>query len=175
MATMNNQFKTPARRLHFIYAYGCLAIVVVMLLLPFLVPIDETGMILGLMFVGVLLSKSAWHFFRAFRTPSRKQVMPMGELVKRLPTSSQIVYYRRVLWISGIAFPLMAALLAFDLHRLETGEVNRVSIWIPIVPIYQYLGYWPSVLSPLVFGVICGGALALKIRKLSGSEGVPDR
>lgn len=165
MALMTS--KTPARRFHFICAFGLLTVALAISSLPLLVPLDRTGDAMVLVLVAAALARSIWHFVKALRSSPRTYIVHIAAVVKRLPKSSQIRHFRRKLWIAAAAFTVMTTWLAIELYRLETGAINEALAWAPLAFIYSSFGYWPAVLSSALLGIACCAMFAKKIRTLS--------
>jgi hypothetical protein len=162
-----NFFETPARRLCIVRACGLFVVALGIGLFPFLVDIDKEGQLFCFAGAGFCLLLGALNVWWARRTPPDETVTA---IVDRAPVPAQIRYYRRVLWLSAITFPLMTVWVAYDLSELESGRADDVTIWAPLVPIYANFGYWPTVLSLFLTGVCCCVLFSVKIRKLRAHE-----
>jgi hypothetical protein len=70
-----------------------------------------------------------------------------------------------VTWHSFILLPTIFVGLTIvtvqDLNRLESGEAESVRVFAPLALSYKLLGYWPTVLLPVLVGVLCLVALIL--------------
>jgi hypothetical protein len=42
-----------------------------------------------------------------------------------------------------------------------------VQLWFPLGLIYEHMGYWPTVLTPICFGIICVVIFRWKMTKIS--------
>lgn len=157
-------YETPLRRLRIVRACGLLIVALVIGLLPFVLDLDEEGVIFCYAGGGFCMLLGMLNLWLARRASPDETVT---EIPERAPVPAQIRYYRRAFWLSAITFPVMTIWVAYDLHQLESGAAKNVRIWAPLVPIYEHLGYWPTVLSLLLFGVGCCVILAFKIRRLT--------
>ena len=109
---------------------------------------------------GVVLLVLAWRMPRDAEPPAE----PTPAMV-----AAQVQYLRRALYMGIPAFVVSSVWVAWDLYRLETGAVQRVSVWVPVALLYDYFGFWPSVLFVPVLGAVCLPLLRRKIRRLSAS------
>src|SRR5437867_11135288 len=123
--------ETPLRRLRFVRACGLLIVAVVVGLLPFVLDLDRQGIIFCYAGAGICMLLAILNFYLARRTSPDATVTENPE---RAPVLAQIRYYRRALWLSVIAFPMVAIWVAYDLHQLESGAAETVQIWVPLVP-----------------------------------------
>jgi hypothetical protein len=157
-------YETPLRRLRIVRACGLLLVALVIGMLPFVLDLDREGTIGSYVGGGFCMLLGLLNLWLARRTGSDDIVT---EIPERAPVPAQIRYFRQGFWLSAISFPVMTIWVAYDLHQLESGAVKDVRIWAPLVPIYEHLGYWPTVLSLLSLGLVCCVFLAFKIRKLT--------
>jgi hypothetical protein len=86
------------------------------------------------------------------------------------PVSEQARYYRRMLWLTAVAFPPMTVWMAYDLRRLESGAAEHLSISAPIAVVYEHFGFWPAVLVLPGLGILCFLVCVRKLRKLRSRE-----
>lgn len=77
----------------------------------------------------------------------------------------QINFYKRYIYISLVAFPILSFFIISELNDLESGRVQSVSIWGPVSFIYQQFGYWPAILFVPILGFISITVFIYKIRK----------
>jgi hypothetical protein len=82
-----------------------------------------------------------------------------------MPFSQVLSRYWKQILLFGSAFVALTVITVMDLNALESGAVQSVRLWAPIVSFYERFGYWPAVLLVPVLGVVCGGALCLKMMK----------
>lgn len=64
-------------------------------------------------------------------------------------------WYHHIGW--GTLCLVFAILVAYQLNKLELGEVSSVRIWWPVAILYRTLGFWgaiscPSIIALLLFG-----------------------
>jgi len=158
------QNEGPARRLCLVRAWSYLALVVGLIALSFLMDLsDVEGRIFGGCIVGFFLSCSLYNFWKARRTPPNEVVVSNPEL---LPAPVQVSYYRRMLVLSLIAFPILAAWTIYSLNQLQSGAEKSVEVWAPVSFVYEIFGYWPAVLALPVLGTVCCAVFLHKLRKL---------
>jgi hypothetical protein len=78
------------------------------------------------------------------------------------PTS----YYRCILWVVLIAFPILAGKVAYDLRMLESWRTDSASIPIPIAMVYDDYGFWPAVCIVPAIGIVCSLLVLYRIHWL---------
>ena len=103
----------------------------------------------------------------ARRTPAEALVTTIPD---RAPVPAQLRYYRRMLWLSLVAFPVMSALVAYELHELESGAADSVRLWAPLGALYERFGYWPAVLAPIFLGIACAALFVFKLRRVASDD-----
>jgi hypothetical protein len=159
-------YETPVRRLWLVRGVGLLVLTAAFTVIPLLVQLDTMGRFACYGFAVGCAAAALYCIRRARRTPK-------GEVVYALPAAAppeeQLRMYRGLLWVSFVCFPLLSAAVVYELKPLEAGETDRARLWAPLVPIYEHFGFWPAVLSPLLFGAVCCAVFAWKIRALSKS------
>ncbi|MBK6903532.1 MAG: hypothetical protein IPH04_12220 [Saprospirales bacterium] len=74
-------------------------------------------------------------------------------------------FYKGFFWLTLGAFSLLTLITIWDLNDLETGAVAQVSVWWPIAFLYSNFGYWATVLSIPVLGMIGAGIFFWHWRK----------
>ncbi len=74
------------------------------------------------------------------------------------------LFWKQMLFFGG-AFIVMTVITVSDLNALESGEVETVRLWAPIVSFYERFGYWSAVLLPPVLGLVCGSILCWSLMK----------
>jgi len=157
-------YETPVRRLWLVRAGGLLALMIAFALIPTLVPLDTTG---GFVPYGFAVGCAA----AALYCVRRSRRTPKGEVVHAMPAAATPAerrrMYRGLLWVSFLCFPLLSGLTAMELIPLESGETHEATLWNLLIPIYRLLGFWPTVLAPLILGIACGAIFAWKLRALS--------
>lgn len=154
---------TPLPRYYRGRGIAMLALAVVLILVSLLPAVDSLGLVFCLV-LAALCTVSGFLNLRRARRASPQAVATI--FPDRLAPAHQVRYYRRMLWLSAIAFPLLTVWVTWDLHRLETGLVESVSLWFPLVAIYRAFGYWPTVLATALCGVGCCTVFARKLRAL---------
>jgi hypothetical protein len=89
------------------------------------------------------------------------------ENIAAAPANLQVKYIRKITILSYFAFPAMSAFTAWELKNLESGNAETVQLWFPLGLIYEHMGYWPTVLTPICFGIICVVIFRWKMTKIS--------
>ena len=103
---------------------------------------------------------------RAYRAaPEARVALPMDGA----PVSSQIAVNRRLLWISAVAFPVLTAWTAYDLHQLDVGAAKEVRVFLPVAPLYHHVGFWPAVCFVPALGIFCCAVFVIRIRRLKAT------
>jgi hypothetical protein len=97
---------------------------------------------------------------------SKSHSQPMSREQWSGVTFGQIIrqFWKQILFFGG-AFLAMTVMTVMDLNALESGEVETVWLWAPIVSLYERFGYWPAVLLPPVLGLVCGSILCWSLMK----------
>ena len=63
------------------------------------------------------------------------------------------LWWGKIIW-SFLVYGLGAWVIS-DLVRLESGEAESVTLWVPIIRLYEYFGFWPAVgILPLIGTVL---------------------
>ena len=86
------------------------------------------------------------------------------------PVADQIIYYRRILRFGAVAFLVLSVWIVIDLNDLESGRVDHVSNWAPIMMLYSLCGYWVGVLTTPILGVFTIISLYRKIMQLEKAK-----
>jgi hypothetical protein len=73
-------------------------------------------------------------------------------------------HWKQVLFY-GAAFVGLTVIVILDLNALESGRVESVSLWAPIVSFYERFGYWSAVLFSPTIGFFCAWAISRKLMK----------
>lgn len=169
-------YETPLRRLRLVRAGAALVLAIAFAVIPFVAQLDTFGRVLSYASSGACVLAALVYVLWSRRTPPEKIVVAFPA---HAPPSEQRRLYRRMLWASVVAFPVLTATVAYELHQLESGKKDRARLWAPLVPIYEHLGFWPTVLAPLLLGAVCCVVFVVKLRKLartaSRTEKLPDR
>ncbi len=157
-------FETPIRRLCLVRAGGFFALALGFAGFSFAPDVDNWGRHFCYASTGVCLFLSLFNFWKARRTPADSVVTTIPD---RAPVPVQILFFRRMLWFSAIAFPALTVWAGYDLHQLEIGAEKEVGIWGPLVPIYEHFGYWPAVALCPILGIVCCAVFIQRLRKLT--------
>src|SRR5690349_6901552 len=96
-------FETPARRLQFVRAGGATVLAIVFGVFPFLADVDQIGREFMLSLAGCCALVAFVCLRSALRTPASATVT---SVLARVPRAQQASHYRRVLWLSLVAFPV---------------------------------------------------------------------
>jgi hypothetical protein len=87
-----------------------------------------------------------------------------------LPLDQRARTLRRMMLIVPVAFTPAAALIGYELVRLEYGWADRVSVWAPVAFVYNTFGFWPAVLFIPAAGLLLILFLATKLRSIKESD-----
>jgi len=156
-------FEISRRRYAFVMAAYSLAVAIIVGLLSLMTAVDKEGRWFCIGLSTLFSAIAAWRFFQARRLSATE---PVYLLPDTAPVDAQEKYYRRWLWVSAIAFPAVTAMTAWDLSRLESGEVERVSLWGPLSWIYEFAGFGPTVATVPLLGLVCVSLFTYKLKKL---------
>lgn len=159
-------YKTPVRRLCVVRACGFFVIALVLGGIPFVNETDSEGRIISFTFAGFCILMGIFNLWRSRRASPSDTVTKIPELTL---VPDQARYFRRMFWLSIVVFPAMTVWVAYDLHRLESGVVERIRIWWPASLVYDHFGFWPAVLLLPVIGLICTFVFIYKLRKINAS------
>ncbi|MCK6461549.1 MAG: hypothetical protein L6Q95_16835 [Planctomycetes bacterium] len=157
-------YETPLRRLRLVRAGGLVVLAIAFAVIPSWAALDTFGAVFGYAAAGGCLLAALFNVWLARRTPEGKLVHATPD---HAPPAEQLRLYRRMILCSVVAFPVLAAAVAYELHQLESGAKDRVRIWAPLVPVYERLGFWPTVIAPLLLGTVCCAVFVSKTRKLT--------
>jgi hypothetical protein len=142
-------------------AYGVLAAVI--FVVGLLYGKDEIG-------IGFTTIVAALLGVRAFLNWRRMQRAGADEKIVRnvdgLPVAERAPALRRIVWLGGSAAAALSAWTAWTLWELETGRVERATVWGPAALVYRYAGFWPAVLTWPALGVLIVASGWAKMRKL---------
>lgn len=78
----------------------------------------------------------------------------------------KIAFYKRMLYLSLLAFPALTYLVVDDINSFESHTQDYLSLWWPVAFAYKQFGYWAGVLFAPVLGLICIVGFFIKIRKI---------
>ena len=154
-----------------IHGIGGLVIGSVLLSFPFFFDTDQFARVVIGAFAAIFILGGSMYIHSARKTPKDELILP----ARSAPPSIQISYFRFMLWSSVVAFPILTAFIAYQLHRLKSGLVPAVNIPKPAAMVYEYLGFWPAVLATPLLGLSCCIAFiwAMKKAKLQVENGSP--
>ncbi|MFZ1101842.1 MAG: hypothetical protein WAN86_03040 [Hyphomicrobiaceae bacterium] len=118
--------------------------------------------LLGLVFFG-------WGALSLWRHRRRDPTAPVYT-IDDLPLDQRARTLRRMMLIVPVAFTPAAALIGYELVRLEYGWADRVSVWAPVAFVYNTFGFWPAVLFIPAAGLLLILFLATKLRSIKESN-----
>lgn len=79
----------------------------------------------------------------------------------------EAAFYKRMIYLALAAFPALMLITIMDLNDLEGGIVEHVRLWVPIAFLYNHFGYWVTILSIPLAGMI---AVFLLFRRWQSSD-----
>ena len=133
-------------------------------------PTDELGLeVTLLLVVGALFSLGygAWSIWRHSRLDP---IAPRKTwTVDGLPLENRVAAMRRLMLLFSAAILLLGGFTLYQLLQLEYGWAQRVNVWGPIAPLYDFLGFWPAVLFIPAIGVLGLTAMARKLRTIKAA------
>jgi hypothetical protein len=155
-------FKTPSHRLRSLRAAAGLFAAAAILVVLIRFPLDAFGeLIASAMFAGCMLL-AAYNFWQ-IHALNEKTAEPPKAVSSQVAAKRQAQFYRCLLWIVLIAFPVIGSSIAVDLYQLDFGTSHQVVIPGPIVQVYENFGYWPAMLVVPALGMVCCGVLLVRI------------
>src|SRR5262245_1919352 len=125
----------------------------------------EMTIILGLF--GLCLF--GWGAFGLWRHSRSDPAAPVYT-VDDLPVDQRVRALRRFMVLVPIGFTPAAALMGYELMRVEYGWARSVSVWAPVAFVYNSLGFWPAVLLIPVLGLLLMMYLGWKLRAIRESN-----
>jgi hypothetical protein len=128
--------------------------------------VDADGRIIAYAMAAMCLTGALISGWRARQAPPGA----LAVLPEHAPPPQRLQYYRRMLWLSALAFPAATAVVAYELYHLESGTVASVTIWEPFATVYRHFGFWPAVLSVPLLGLLCAMVLLDRLRRLESSR-----
>jgi hypothetical protein len=144
-----------------------MALGVVFIGMPFAIDgAKDVEMTVIFLFVG--LGFFGWGAFSLWRHSRRDPKAPVYT-IDDLPLDQRVRTLRRMMLIVPVAFTPAAALVGYELVRLEYGWASRVSVWAPVAFVYSTFGFWPAVLFIPVAGILLILFLATKLRSIKES------
>lgn len=84
--------------------------------------------------------------------------------------TEQVNFYKKYMYMGSVAFPLLTLIVIFDLNDLESGQVESVSTFAPVIFVYKQFGYWPAILTVPLLGLICFLLYLKKIKEIKGDK-----
>jgi hypothetical protein len=159
-----NLDKTPAKRYYLGKSVAlCFAAVVLLIIPSIFSNIDSEGRIISYLLAIFIFLMAIYNFLRYQKSDKRAVVY---QNLFTAPVDLKVKYFKQMKVLMYFASPLVSILTALQLNELEAGKTESVALWTPFAFIYENLGYWPVVLSPLCFGMICIAVFRWKINKL---------
>jgi hypothetical protein len=130
--------------------------------------LDSFTLIAG---IGIVLFL-AYKAYTCFRGEAPPKLTDLGEKPAETATvADHIAYHKKLIFIGGPILLFLSIWIIHDLNRLESGEVESVTIWSPIASFYEFLGYWPAVLMVPALGIFVVLANVKKIVDLKNAAG----
>jgi hypothetical protein len=155
-------YETPVRRFCIVRACGLFVLALGIGAFSFAPDVDSQGRIFCYAVAGLCVLMGLFNLRQARQSPPDATITTIPD---RAPIPTQIHYFRRMLWLSAIAFPALTAWVAYDLQQLESGATVHARIWAPLAPIYEHFGYWPTVIALPLLGIVCCTVFTFKLRK----------
>ena len=156
-------FEIGRRRYAFAMAGYALAVAIIVAVLPLITPVDAQGRWFCFGLCGLFASIAGWRFIEARKSSPTE---PVFFDPSAAPPEAQEKYFRRMLWVSAIAFPGLTAITAWELSRLESGEVEHVRLWAPLSALYEVEGFGPTVAAVPILGLLCMSVFTYKLKQL---------
>jgi hypothetical protein len=155
-------------RLGYVNALAYIVAGMALIVMPFIVGRAddlETKVVLVLLGLGVC----GWGAFSLWR---HRKLDPTALVhsIDDLPVDQRLRTLRRFLALVPIAFTPAAALMGYELMRVEYGWARSVSVWAPVAFVYNSLGFWPAVLLIPALGLLLMMYLAWKLRAIRESN-----
>lgn len=83
----------------------------------------------------------------------------------------EAAFYKRMIYFALAAFPALMLITIMDLNDLEGGIVQHVRLWAPIAFLYNHFGYWVTILSIPLAGMIVVFLLFRRWQAADNEEG----
>lgn len=80
--------------------------------------------------------------------------------------SDKIRFYKRMIFVSLLAFPVLTFLVIDDIHGFQYHKADFPDLWWPIAYAYKHYGYWGGVLFSPVLGIVVITIFLIIIRKI---------
>ena len=130
-------------------------------------PTDELGLEVTLLLFGAALFSLGFGVWSIWRHSRRDPTAPRKTwTVDDLPVENRAAAMRRLMLLFSAAILLLSGFTLYQLLQLEYGSAQRVTVWGPIAPLYDFLGFWPAVLFAPAIGVIGVTAMVKKLRTI---------
>jgi len=154
------------RRLSLIRAIGCFLVAIAVASVPLFAEVDGVGVAFLMIFAGCFLLISAFHFWQYRRTAGASSAVPTHQATVHAESRS----LKRWLLATILFFPPATAIVAYELHRFESGTIDEIRLWVPVAAMYESLGYWPAVLVVPAIGVLGVLVFLNQLRSLPRQE-----
>jgi hypothetical protein len=127
---------------------------------------NEYGIIIAIAF-------SLLFAFLAFKDYKKSKLSNEEDLPYSPPANSsiaeQVSFYKRYMYISAAAFPLLTIIVIFDFNDLESGQVESVRTFAPVIFVYEQFGYWPAIFTVPILGLVCVLLFLKKIKEIKSN------
>ena len=154
-----------AKRYYLGKVIALLIAAIILIIIPFIFSnIDDFGRIFSFILAGLLVFMAIYNIWQYKRSHPESKVY---ENIAVAPANLQMKYFKKIMMISYFAFPAMSAFTAWELKNLEGGNAETVRLWFPLGLIYEHMGYWPAVLSPVFLGIVCIVIFKKKLTRIS--------
>jgi len=124
----------------------------------FLYNANPQGMYIGATFFALF---GIMYASKARKTPKDAVAVP----IQAMPAQIQRPYFKRLLWVCIILFPILTGIIAFILYPLKTGAVQSAMVPEPFAMLYENFGFWPTVLSIPALQIFCCAVCVYRLRK----------
>ena len=166
-------YETPARRYLIVRGCGFLVLCAATLGL-LLAPLGgAVNWKIAYGFAVVFALAALLSFLQAKRTPKTDIIvaeaaaaLPPG----RLPAPIHRHLHKQMLWKLAIVCAAVSGFLAYDLRHMGPGEGVHHDRDGLFTTINAKWGYWPTVLSPIAFGIVMATAILHRLRKIGQFE-----
>lgn len=103
---------------------------------------------------GVPLLFFGWLVYRNVQKMRAVDEKEVFQPLVAAPASFRKHFYKRAIILLIIGCAVLSWMTAQDLGPLERMEVYEVQVTFPMGLVYEYFGYWPAVLTPLLGAAI---------------------
>lgn len=151
--------------LFYVWTYALIAVFLIVVAI-FNTP-DTTGLILGGILI-VALSYKSYSCFKKLKTTNNedKALSPPANA----SLQEQKFYYKRMIVVFWIAIAILSIWTIMDLNELESGTVEYVGVWGPVLFCYHIGGYWLAVLATPLIGILVTLLFIKKINQLKKAQ-----